>query len=437
MNKKEKVALVPKLRFPEFDLTSEWNRNTLEEITGRITEKVGDRQLTTLSISAGVGFVSQEEKFSRDISGKQYSNYIVLKKGEFSYNKGNSKKFPQGCIYELEEYEEAAVPNAFISFRFKNNYVPDFYKGYFNNNFHGKQLAKFITSGARSDGLLNISPADFFSIILPTPKDKKEQQKIADCLSFLDDLIKAEAKKLEAIKAHKKGLMQKLFPAKGKTVPEWRFPEFRDCGSWEEKKLEEAVETITDYVAAGSFADLKSKVNYKASPDFAQLVRTVDIKNNFKNKDFVYVNREAFKFLWRVDLNLDAIIMPNIGANIGEVYYLKSRLLPHENNVLGPNALLLRCNKNNNTFISNLLLSDMFQRLLKLIVAASGQPKFNKTELKQITICIPTLPEQQKIADCLTALDDLITAQSQKIEVLKQHKKALIQGLFPSAQEVF
>ena len=162
MNKKKEI--VPKLRFPEFGTSEGWKKYKLRELADRITKKVGDNKLVTLSISAGIGFVSQAEKFSRDISGKQYCNYIYLKRGEFSYNKGNSKTFPQGCIYELKEYDEAAVPNAFISFRFKENLVPSFYQGYFDSNFHGKQLVRFITSGARSGGLLNISPIDFFSI---------------------------------------------------------------------------------------------------------------------------------------------------------------------------------------------------------------------------------------------------------------------------------
>ena len=89
MNKKKEI--VPKLRFPEFGTSEGWKKYKLRELADRITKKVGDNKLVTLSISAGIGFVSQAEKFSRDISGKQYCNYIYLKKGEFSYNKGNSK----------------------------------------------------------------------------------------------------------------------------------------------------------------------------------------------------------------------------------------------------------------------------------------------------------------------------------------------------------
>ncbi len=428
MSKNENKALVPKLRFPEFEGIGAVQLKYGNVIFEAISNKNHNSDLPVLAITQEYGAIPRDRiDYNISVTDKSIENYKIVEIGDFII----SLRSFQGGI-EYSSFQGVCSP-AYIILRKKIDLVEYYYKYYFKTDKFIRDLNKNL-EGIR-DGKM-VSYSQFSVILLPNPR-KVEQQKIADCLSSLDDLIAAEDKKLKTLKEHKKGLMQKLFPAEGETVPEWRFPEFKDSGEWKEKKLEEAVETITDYVAAGSFADLKSKVNYKASPDFAQLVRTVDIKNNFRNKDFVYVNREAFKFLWRVDLNLDAIIMPNIGANIGEVYYLKSSVLPYKNNVLGPNALLLRCNKNDNTFIFNLLLSDMFQKLLKLIVAASGQPKFNKTELKLITICIPTLIEQQKIAGCLSALDDLITAQTEKIEVLKQHKKALMQGLFPSAQEVF
>ncbi len=205
-------SLVPRLRFPEFRDAGAWEAKRLGELTNRITERIDSKKLTPVSITSGAGFVSQAEKFGRDISGRQYEKYIVLKEGQFSYNKGNSKTFPQGAIYQLREFKEAAVPNAFYSFEFKDDYVPEFFRGYFEKNFHGHQLVRFITSGARSDGLLNIGANDFFSIVLPTPRSRAEQQKIADCLSSLDELIELQSQKVEALKQHKKGLMQQMFP---------------------------------------------------------------------------------------------------------------------------------------------------------------------------------------------------------------------------------
>lgn len=426
MNKNVKTALVPKLRFPEFHSTGEWDRRTLDEIADRITEKVGDRALTTLSISAGIGFVSQAEKFSRDISGKQYENYIVLRKGEFSYNKGNSKKFPQGCIYELKEYEEAAVPNAFISFRFKDSFVSDFYKGYFDNNYHGVQLTKFITSGARMDGLLNINPSDFFSILLPTPKEKEEQQKIADCLSSLDDLIASENEKFKALKAHKKGLMQKLLPAEGETVPEWRFPEFRDSGEWELNTVEQISINV---IAGGTPSTLEPKfwngdIRWMNSGDL-----------NFK-KVYEVKGRISEEGLQKSSTKL----IPKLCVLIGLAGQGKTRGTVAINMVeLCINQSIAAIFPNDTVFDSSFIyhnLDSRYDELRKLSTGDGGRGGLNLQIIKSLPISLPAIPEQQKIADCLSIVDDLITAQVQKVETLKVHKKGLMQGLFPSIEEV-
>ena len=209
-DKQERV--IPKLRFPEFQTTLGWDTFKLKDVSTRILDKVGDKKLMPISITAGVGIVSQEEKFGKNISGKQYKNYLILNKGDFVYNKGNSKKYPQGSIYYLDKWEKVAAPNVFLCFRLKSDQVHGFYQGYFDNNAHGVQLLKYITSGARSDGLLNISADTFFNLSFAIP-DPKEQQKIADCLSSIDELIELQEQKLAALKQHKKGLMQQLFPS--------------------------------------------------------------------------------------------------------------------------------------------------------------------------------------------------------------------------------
>ena len=418
MNKKQKTTLIPRLRFPEFHSTGGWDSCTLEEIANRITEKVGDKQLTTLSISAGIGFVSQAEKFSRDISGKQYEYYICLRKGDFSYNKGNSKKFPQGCIYELLEYEEAAVPNAFISFHFKKDYVPNFYKGYFDNNFHGRQLTKFITSGARMDGLLNISPSDFFSIILPTPKEKEEQQKIADCLSSLDDLIAAENKKVTTLRAHKKGLMQKLFPSEGKTVPEWRFPEFINCGEWIIKELGDVGEIVTGKTPSTSDESL-----WNGEIQFVTPTDITDDKYQRKTQRTVVYNS-------KMKVLPEKSIMFTCIASIGKMAISTHPFVTNQQiNTLIPSSDF------HNEYIYYSLLKK--SSIIKSTLATTTLPIINKTEFSKLNISIPKEEkEQQKIAECLSGIDDLITAQTENIEALKEHKKALMQGLFPSVEEV-
>src|ERR1700687_2738384 len=229
--------LKPKLRFPEFRDAPGWKSIPLNDVSVPVVERVGDRKLTPVSISAGIGFVPQAEKFGRDISGNQYKLYTLVRDGDFVYNKGNSLKFPQGCVYLLQGWGEAAAPNVFICCRLKEGNSNALFQAFFERNFHGLQLKRHITSGARSNGLLNISKEHFFGVELPIPSIP-EQQRVAGCLTSLDELISAHGQKLDALKAFKKGLMQQLFLRKGETIPRLRFPEFHDAPEWKEKKLE-------------------------------------------------------------------------------------------------------------------------------------------------------------------------------------------------------
>lgn len=178
--------------------------------------------------------------------------------------------------------------------------------------------------------------------------------------------------------------------------------------TWEQCKLEDVMDTVTDYVAAGSFEDIRNNVTYLNEPGYAQLVRTVDLKKKFTNNDSVYVDESAFKYLWRVNLNDECIVLPNIGANIGEVYFVEPSGLPYDNNVLGPNAILLKANED--TYFAFTALNNLtFQKQLFENVGSSGQPKFNKTKLKSIQLYMPQNEEQVKIGQYFRQLDHLIT----------------------------
>ncbi len=423
MSKKPSKPRVPKLRFPEFHDSGEWDNPSLGDISERLTAKVGDSALTPVSISAGIGFVSQKEKFGRRIAGKQYKNYIILNKGDFSYNKGNSKKYPQGCVYKLKEFDQVAAPNAFISFRFKEGLVPDFYQGYFDSNYHGKQLIKFITSGARSDGLLNINADDFFSINLPTPKDKAEAPKIAACLTSLDDLIRAHREKLQALQDHKKGLLQQLFPAEGETVPKLRFPGFE--GEWEEDRF-------------GNLIKVVSGKGFKASEYTNSGIRLLQIEN---------VGYGLTKW------------------GDKKVFLPKGYSIEHSNLVLKHGDIVLALNRpitNDQLKIAQLTIHDtpsiLYQRVGKLVIQSkslnrdfafyacqhfiknfvikgsigSDQPFISLKELYAQDFPLPTLPEQYKLTGILSSIDTIITSHTQQLAALQTHKKGLTQQLFPS-----
>ena len=200
--------LTGKKRLPGF--SGEWKKVKLSKITTPIKRKVDNKYYEVLSITAGVGFVNQAEKFGKEIAGEQYSHYTLLFKTEFSYNKGNSKKYPQGCIYPLEDREKAAVPNVFISFGLNPSLCWfKFYKFLFESGALNKQLFSVINSGVRNDGLLNINSDDFFNCIILVP-EYNEQTAIAEILSTADKEIELLKKDIEQEKLKKKSLMQLL-----------------------------------------------------------------------------------------------------------------------------------------------------------------------------------------------------------------------------------
>lgn len=260
------------------------------------------------------------------------------------------------------------------------------------------------------------------------PIEIDEQVKISKFLKEFDFLITLHQRKIDKLKNLKKAMLEKMFPKKGSVIPEIRFNGF--ANAWEQQKLGEVFETVTDYVAAGSFADLAENVVYRDTPNYAQLVRTTDLKNGFHSGSNVYVDKKAFDFLYRVNLDKECIILPNIG-NCGEVYLVIPDNLPYKHNVLGPNAILIRSDTSDNVFLSILLQGKDFQEKLSLIISPNGQTKFNKTELKQISLNMPKQSdEQHQLGAYFSQLDRLITLHQRKLDMLKKLKSACLSEMF-------
>ena len=180
-------------------------------------------------------------------------------------------------------------------------------------------------------------------------------------------------------------------------------------------------DTITDYTAAGSFADIAKNVQYiNNGKGFAQLIRTTDLKNRFASPDkFVYVNEHAFSYLWRVNLDKESLILPNVG-NCGEVYYVTPDLFPEKYNVLGPNAILVRSSTINNRFLYHLFLANEFQTKLSKIVSPTGQTKYNKTSFRKLTIPVPPLPVQEEIVRILDSFTQLTAELQAELQARKK-----------------
>ena len=424
MNKKKEI--VPKLRFPEF-IGDKLKITKLGKISSVVKEKAGENKYTLMSVTSGVGLIPQTEKFGREIAGDSYKNYIVIRKYDFAYNKSATKQFPEGYISMLGEYDIAAVPNSiFTCFRITGNEShPPFFDYLWHNNYHGHWLRKYIEVGARAHGALSVDTKHLWSMPLALP-DFKEQQKIADCLSSIDELIDAESRKLKALEKYKKGLMQKLFPAEGKTLPEWRFPEFQGCGEWKLQKLK----LICDFQEGYAFSSSDFVTNDTDS-NYIQVVRITDINNKNSNTDKVFVNMDLIKRndLYKYLISKNDLILSLTGAAGFNFFIWNTNIA-----VLNQRTLKLIPKDEKNHAIK-FLIEPLIHKEINM--HGTGQNNnLSKEVLKNVEIVLPTsFKEQQKIADCLSEIDKIITEQSNKVEQLKAHKKGLMQGLFPSLEE--
>lgn len=203
--------LIPEIRFVGF--TGVWEQRKLGEVCTRVQGNDGRMELPTLTISAGNGWMRQEDRFSSNIAGKEQKNYTLLRKGELSYNHGNSKLAKYGAVFSLQTYEEALVPRVYHSFKvIKGN--ADFVEYYFATKLPDRELGKLISSGARMDGLLNIGYDEFMGIPLLFPTTE-EQTRIAIYFRHLDYLITLHQHKCDQLKEVKRFMLQNMFPQKG------------------------------------------------------------------------------------------------------------------------------------------------------------------------------------------------------------------------------
>ena len=206
--------LTAKIRFPEFQ--DEWKTPRLKKISSRITRKNQDNKCqNVLTISAQSGLVSQTDFFNKQVASKDLSSYILLKKGDFAYNKSYSAGYSFGAFKRLNLYDEGVASPLYIYFKFNDNICSDFFEFYFDGGQANRQIKDIVQEGARNHGLLNLSIDDFFNIKIRMP-NLNEQQKIAEVMTACDGEINLLNLKLENLKKQKQGLMQKLLSGKVK-----------------------------------------------------------------------------------------------------------------------------------------------------------------------------------------------------------------------------
>jgi type I restriction enzyme S subunit len=389
---KEEVspALVPKLRFPEFRDAAGWDADGLAAVADFVNEKIPlervglENYVSTENVLPDYGGVITASKLPTTGSVTRYRPNDTLVSNIRPY-------FKKVWVAD----KEGGASNDVIVIRAKQRLLPQYFSCLLKND----AFIDYVMTGAKGVKMPrgDIGSMKEYPTLYPS---KPEQQKIAECLSSVDELIAAQARKLDALKTHKKGLMQQLFPREGETQPRLRFPEFQSAGEWVESTVEEMISTITP-------PKKLQTADYEPYGEFPIVDQSQDYICGWTN-DREAVMAEGLPVIIFGDHTcaLKFIDRPFVQGADGIKIFRPKR---------GINVRFLFCALEANP-----------------VVQESYKRHFSMLKEKKLSFPDPKSGEQQRIADCLTSLDDLIAAQTQTLEALKTHKQGLMQQLFPA-----
>jgi type I restriction enzyme, S subunit len=426
-----KSTLTPMLRFPEFRYGPAWEGKELHSIADPVSERADNEgENNILTLSAEHGLVLQSEYFGKQIAGNNSDRYLRIQRDDFVYNDRTTKACEYGTIKRLTKHPHGIVSPIYKCFRFREGELPGFWEWYFESGAHDAQLHRLANEGARA-GRFNVSIDRFLSTNVCAPHtNSAEQQKIAECLSTLDELIEAESQKLDAFKCHKKGLMQQLLPREGEIIPRLRFPEFQNSEEWVRKSFSELCDIKHGYAFEGEF--------FSNEGDYVLLT-----PGNFYEEGG-YRDRGGKQKYYTGEIPRDYVL------NYGDLLVamteqaaglLGSPILVAESDKFLHNQRLGLVTKRPGVAWTNEFFFYVFnsQPVRKAIHASASGAKVRHTSPKKIAevaVSFPSsLPEQHRIATCLFSLDELITAQSDRLSALNAHKQGLMQQLFPLVVE--
>jgi len=413
MIKSEKKALVPRLRFPEFRESGTWKKRLLGDLFINRQER-GYAQLPLLSVTSEDGVIPQQSTNRKKSASADKTRYLRIVPGDIVYN---TMRMWQGRSAYVTQ--EGIVSPAYTVCKPKNDVNGLFYSYYFKNSELITEFWKY-SQGIVSDTLnLKFSAFSEISVACPQPG---EQQKIADCLSSLDALIAAQADKIDALKTHKKGLMQQLFPREGETVPRLRFPEFRNAGAWEEKVLPNVCQinprrmpmdekTLVSFVPMSSVSESGQLEN----PEVRSYGEVKTGYTSFVNNDVIIAKITPCFENGKAAHIQNLINGVGFGSTEFHVFRAKDTCLPQ-------------------FLFAQLYRESVRSRGVDSMIGNAGQRRVPKNFFEKLPFFLPSIAEQQAVANCLSTLDDCIAIKADRIEMLKWHKKGLLQQLFPKME---
>lgn len=394
-NEEAKPALVPKLRFPEFRGAEGWTERPLKAVAqiNPANDGLPESFIYIDLESVEAGKLKAKNRISREGAPSRAQRLVdcgdIIFQVVRPYQRNN-------LLCEFEDDDDYVASTGYAQLRAKgiNHFL---YQSIHTDSFVGRVMAKCTGSNYPA-----INSSDLAEIHLPLPPTPPEQQKIAECLSSVDEVIAAQARELDALKTHKKGLMQQLFPREGETQPRLRFPEFQNAGEWVVKSLE-------------AIAPLQRGFDLPSTE-----IRPGKVP-------IVYSNGQK-GFHERGMAEGPGLVTGRSGT-IGKLHFIESgEYWPH-NTSLWVTSFKGHAPK----FVYYLYESIGFSRF----ASGSGVPTLNRNDAHSFETSVPQDPdEQHRIATCLSSLDALIAAETQKHAALQRHKRGLMQQLFPSPEEV-
>ena len=409
------MANKPRIRFRGF--TEDWEQRKLCQITTRVTRKNGDQSDLPLTISAQDGLVDQRKYFNRQVASRDMSNYYLIKKGEFAYNKSYSEGYPFGAVKRLDYYDIGALSTLYILFEITdNNISSDFIVSYYMTHLWYKEISKRAAEGARNHGLLNISTEDFFDSELNIPNSIEEQVKIGNFIKQFDKFITLHQCKLKKLNLAKKSLLQKLFPRNGSQIPGVRFKGFTDA--WEQRKLDDIAKiktgggtpkTANPEYWSGNIPWIQS--SDLAEGDIVHVNINKFINNNaLKNSAAKLISRDSIALVTRVGVGKVAVI--NQDFTTSQDFLSLSDF-----------------DRSDIKFLAYQLYR-LMQENAKVLQGTSIKG-ITKTELIEQSISIPSSGQEQNlISAVLSKIDSIITLHQRKLERLQEVKKGLLQKMF-------
>ncbi|MGJ1313323.1 restriction endonuclease subunit S [Sphingobacterium multivorum] len=422
MNKE--ITLIPEVRFPEFINDGDWEKSTIGEIGSFYYGKSAPKwSLSDDALTPCVRYGELYTKFGAIIS-KIYSHTNV-DSNNLRFSKGGEILIPR--VGEIPQDFAKNVcflpfPNIAIGEMisvFETAEHPIFYTYYF------RTLIKQFSEVVEGQNVKNLYYINLKPISIGKPS-YIEQKKIADCLSSLDDVIEANDIKLKLLNDHKKGLLQNLFPKEGKTVPEFRFPEFKSDKEWILKPLKEVFRIFQGF-AFSSDDSVQAGTRWLKIADVGIQQMKSDTES-FLPKDFVSIYE---KFLVKKGEYVLALTRPILNgklkiAKVDDVYH---------NSLLNQRVGKI-VTSNSRSFIYYLLQTYSMIDLISRNIAGNEPPNLSFQQIENSLILVPEkIIEQEKIASCIASLDELILEQSKRIEQLGQYKKGLMQSLFPKMND--